>query len=325
MKILTNLLCVAAVCAMLAPAQTKRSMAVETFDYSTVTSVVQAVFGTQVDIGTGIGAMMVKRIAQDGKFTVVERRKVANIMKEQDFAASNRVKKGTGARIGQIRGADYTLMGDIVAFGRDDRRRAAGIGVVVPGAAGVGIGYKNTAKAVVVLNYRLVDNESSEIVATGEARGESKRDSKGGLAGMWAGGVLVGGGFASNASNFAETIIGEAVLDACDKLAADLNQRGTNIASTAKEIDLEALVADVNGGAMTINAGSSSGVTAGMKLTVFRKGKEIKDPATGEVLDVQTERIGEFTVTTVRERIATGVYAGGAAKVGDMVRSGSEN
>ncbi len=35
----------------------------------------------------GIQAMMTKRIAQDGRFTVVERRKVNDVMREQDFAA----------------------------------------------------------------------------------------------------------------------------------------------------------------------------------------------------------------------------------------------
>jgi curli biogenesis system outer membrane secretion channel CsgG len=301
--------------------QTKRSVTIEPFDYSTVQSVAQAIFGTQVDIGTGISAMLTTRVSQDGKFTVVERRKVANIMKEQDFGASNRVKKGTQARIGQIRGADFTLMGDIVVFGRDDRRNAGGVGVVVPGAGGVAAGYGKTDKAVVVLAYRLVDNESSEIVASGEARGESKRSSRGGLAGLFAGGVLVGGGFSSNASNFAETIIGEAVMDAVTKLSADLSTRGMSAAGSAKEVEIDALVADVSGGSMTINAGSSAGVGQGMKLVVYRKGKEIKDPASGEVLDVQTERIGELTITTVRERIAMGAYSGAPAKVGDIVRN----
>lgn len=310
----------AAVCL---PAQAKRSVAVESFDYSTVMSTVQAVFGTQVDVGTGIGALMVKRIAQDGKFTVVERRKVANIMKEQDFAASNRVKKGTGARIGQIRGADFTLMGDIVAFGRDDRRIGGVAGASVNGRGGVGGLSRATGKAVVVLNYRLVDNETSEIIATGEARGESKRSSTGGLAGMWTGGTLIGGGFGNNASNFHETIIGEAVIDAVDKLAADLNSRGGSVAGTPKELEVEALVADVSGASMTITAGSNSGVTPGVRLGVFRKGKEIKDPVTGEVLDVQTDRIGDFTVQTVRERIAIGTYNGQPAKVGDIVRTGN--
>ena len=106
----------------------QKAMTIEDFDYSTVMTSVQAVFGTQMNIGQGIQAMLVKRVAEGGKFTIVERRKVGNIMKEQDFAASNRVKQGSGARIGQIRGADLTLMGDIVVFGRDDRKTSAGVG-----------------------------------------------------------------------------------------------------------------------------------------------------------------------------------------------------
>ena len=84
---------------------------------------------------------------------------------------------------------------------------------------------------------------------------------------------------------------------------------------------MEASVADISGSNLTINSGSGNGIAVGMKLTVFRKGKEIKDPTTGEVLDVQTERIGDLVITSVRERIATGTYSGTAAKVGDVVRN----
>jgi curli biogenesis system outer membrane secretion channel CsgG len=303
-----------------AAAQSKRSLAVDQFDFSTVQSAVSAIFGTNVDVGKGIQSLMVKRIATDGKFTVVERQKIATVLKEQDFDASNRVKKGTGARIGQVRGADFALMGDIVVFGRDDRHNGGGGGIGVGGVGVGGGGYKNTAKAVVVLDYRLVDNETSEIVASGEARGESKRSSKGGMAGFFAGGVLVGGGFGSNASNFGETIIGEAVMDACDHLAQDVSQRTADIASSAKEVEIEALVADVNGSTMVINAGAQAGVRVGDQLTVFHKGKEIKDPATGEVLDVQVDQIGTVTITNVRDRIATGTYSGSLARAGDVVR-----
>ena len=109
-------------CAAVAPAQQKKALSIDPFDYSAVMTSVQAIFGTQMNIGQGIQAMMTKRIAQDGRFTVIERRKVNEMIHEQDFDAGNRVKKGTGARVGQIRGADLTLMGDIVVFGRDDRR-----------------------------------------------------------------------------------------------------------------------------------------------------------------------------------------------------------
>ena len=96
------LACLVAASATLASAQTKKALMIEPFDYSTVMTSVQAIFGTQQNIGTGIAAMLTTRITQDGKFTVVERRKVANITKEQDFAASNRVKQGSGARVGGL-------------------------------------------------------------------------------------------------------------------------------------------------------------------------------------------------------------------------------
>jgi curli biogenesis system outer membrane secretion channel CsgG len=191
-KLLVSLL---AASATLVSAQSKKALMIEPFDYSTVMTAVQSIFGTQQNIGTGIAAMLTTRVTQDGKFTVVERRKVANLTKEQDFAASNRVKQGTGARVGQIRGADLTLMGDIVVFGRDDRKVGGGAGAIVGGAGGVIGGSKSDAKAVVVIDYRLVDAETSEVVGSGEARGESKRTSKGFGAAMFAGGVGAGGGF----------------------------------------------------------------------------------------------------------------------------------
>src|ERR1700691_3774051 len=168
--------------------QAKKTMSIDNFDYSTVMTAVQSIFGTTQNIGQGINAMMTKRIAEDGRFTVVERRKTNELLKEQDFAASNRVKQGTGARVGQIKGADLTLMGDIVVFGRDDRKVGGVAGAAVPGAGAIVGGFKTDSKAVVVLDYRIVDVETSEVVATGEARGESKRTSKGFGAALLAGG-----------------------------------------------------------------------------------------------------------------------------------------
>jgi curli biogenesis system outer membrane secretion channel CsgG len=301
--------------------QAKKTMSIEPFDYSTVMTGVQAIFGTQQNIGQGIAAMMTNRIAQDGKYTVVERRKLEALTKEQDFNASNRVKQGTGARIGQIKGAQLTLAGDIVVFGRDDRHVGGAVGGGTFGAAaGIG-GYKNTDKAVVVLNYRLIDVETSEIVATGEARGESKRTSKGFGAGLWAGGVLAGGNINMTSSNFAETIIGEATTDAVNKLAAQLNASTLQGGADSREMDLDARVADVSGNSITINAGAAAGLQPGQTFTVYHKGKEIKDPSTGEVLDVQTTPIGQFTVTMVRDRITVGNFSGsGQPVVGDVVR-----
>jgi hypothetical protein len=86
-------------------------------------------------------------------------------------------------------------------------------------------------------------------------------------------------------------------------------------------LDLDARVADVSGASITINAGAAAGLQAGQTFTIYHKGKEIKDPTTGEVLDVQTTPLGKLTITVVRDRIAIGNFAGsGVPVVGDVVR-----
>lgn len=320
MKLKTAILALLASAAV-APAQDKKALSIDPFDYSAVMTAVQSIFGTQVNIGQGIQAMMTKRIVQDGRFTVVERRKVNEVIHEQDFDASNRVKKGSGARVGQIKGADLTLMGDIVVFGRDDRRNGGFAGAGVPGVGAVAGGYKQTNKAVVVLDYRIVDVETSEVIASGEARGESKRTSAGGGAGFFVGGIGAGAGYNMASSNFAETIIGEATMDAVDKLAIDVRNVNLQGGATSRDQDLDALVADVSDNTITINAGSAAGLQVGQTFTIYHKGKVIKDPATGEVLDVQTTPLGQLTLTMVRDKISMGTYSGSAKPVvGDVVR-----
>ena len=299
--------------------QQKRTLSLDEFDYSTVTTQIQAIFGTQQDIGRGIKAMLTHRITQGGKFVVVERAKMDLLLKEQQFAASNRVKRGTGARSGEMKGAQFMLQGDIVAFGRDDRRKAGVVGAVVPGAGGIIGGYKAVNKAVVVLSFRVLNVETGETLITGEARGESKRESKGGFAGMVIGGVGGGGGgFDMSSSNFAETIIGEATLDACDKLVVQLDAQQMNARQTHNS-DIQGAVAIVEGSTLYLNVGADAGVQVGDTFRISRVLKEVRDPVTKEVLDLQTSPVATMKVTVVRPRISIGTASGGQAEVGDRV------
>ena len=299
-------------------------LAVEEFEFSTVKTSVQAIFGTQEDIGKGIRALLVTRLQQAGKITVLERAAIKKVMAEQDFGASNRVKKGSGARIGGILGADAMLMGDIVAFGRDDRNKQVNVGAAtsrIPKVGGLLGGVrlgKKEEKAVVVIAYRIVDAETSEVIETGEARGESKRESKG-FGGLLAGsGVGVAGGVDMASSNFAQTIIGEAVIAACDQLGEKMNAKIPTL--PVKDPDIEGRVADVSGGQLTLTVGTNDGVLTGDVFDVYKVLGEVKDPITKEVLDIQTEKIGEMQIVSVREKIAVGRYQGSAAPVGAVAR-----
>jgi len=312
-----------AVAQALANAQKKR-VAVYPFDYSAVMNQVQAIFNTQANIGQGIRAMAQTRLTQDGKVVVVEREKMEAILKEQDNGVGNRVKPGSAPRIGKISGADAILAGDIVVFGRDDKKKGGGVGgfgqlCTFCGLAGGALkGFKKEEKAVVVIDYRLIDAETSEIIATGEARGESKRTSMdwGAFAGGYRG--AGGGSFDMTSSNFAETIIGEATKDCVDKLIAGFTTQAEAMKKRVREV--EAYVADVSGASMVISAGSGDGVNAGETFEIFRVDREVKDPVTKEVLDRVVTKVGECKIASVRDKIATGSYSGSPATVGMVAR-----
>lgn len=297
-------------------AATRRRVIIDEFDYSAVVNQVQTIFGTQKDIGKGIRAMLIKRVAESNQMIVVERQKIDMVQREQDRNVGTRVKQGTGGRVGRISGADAILMGDIVIFGRDDKRTKIG---GLAGRAGLGAGalgsLMSQERAVVAINYRLVDAETSEVLATGEKRGESVRKSRGlgGLAGAVGQGVA-GISVDMTSSNFAETIIGEATMDCVNQLTGVLDQQVPRL--EGKKVEVEAFIVDVNGSNVMIGAGSDEGVNVGEVFDVLRIVREVKDPVTKDVIDRVTEPVGTLTIFSVRNRSAIGTYTGGPVQAG---------
>lgn len=84
---------------------------------------------------------------------------------------------------------------------------------------------------------------------------------------------------------------------------------------------LDGLVADVNGKTLILNVGKSNGVQVGDKLKIGRTTKEIKDPATGNVLRKVDTPLGTVTITEVEDASSEGTYSGlSGVKVGDHVK-----
>lgn len=300
----------------------KRVVAIDEFDFGTVQSSVAAIFGTQVNIGKGILALLTKRLAEEGKYRIVERKNIQKVLGEQDFGASNRVKQGTQAKIGRVQGADAILMGTITVFGSDTRKNnvnTSALGIPTPRIfGGVNVGNR-TDKAIVEISYRLIDAESSEVIAVGEARGESKRKGNSvGVAGFY-GGRGGAGSVDMSSSNFQETVIGEATVDCINKLSAIANQSESKIAR--RSADVEAKIADISGNKIYLAAGANDGVQQCDRFEISRIIKEIKDPSTGEVLDLQTEKVGELMVMEVRDKISIAYFNGSAMpKVGYVAK-----
>ncbi|MEK7841471.1 MAG: FlgO family outer membrane protein, partial [Deltaproteobacteria bacterium] len=79
---------------------------------------------------------------------------------------------------------------------------------------------------------------------------------------------------------------------------------------------------------VTIDIGKLAGAKVGKRFIVFKEGKAIKHPKTGEVLDIERIDIGEVEVRAVKEKTATGVIlreaSGQKIEYGNMVRSSVE-
>ena len=289
----------------------KRRLSIKAFDYSTVMNWVQYWFNNPVNIGEGIRAMLTVRMAQAKNITLVERANLKDVMNEQDLGASNRVKKGTNARIGQLSGADAMLMGDIVIFGRDDTTKRKGVGAIIGRfnpTVGAVVAINKEEKAVVGINLRLVDAENGEVIETAEARGESSRSSKDYAGVLGVKGVAVGAKADMTSSNFAQTIIGEATSNAVDNILKYLETKIPALPPKPREIEGRVATVTSNGAVLTV--GSSDGVMRGDRFEVLKINGEIKDPATKEVIDLDTVKVGEFVADAIREKTSSGAYGG---------------
>jgi curli biogenesis system outer membrane secretion channel CsgG len=298
-----------------AGAQDRKRVAVLDFEYQTVHQSVYDVFGSNVDIGKGISNMLVTDLVRNGTYSVIERQALDKILSEQNFQTSGRADPSTAAQLGKMLGVDAVIIGAITQFGRDDKKVGIGAAPKIGPVRIGGIG-KSESKATVVLDARIIDVQTGEILAVATGKGESKR----GGAKFFAGGTPLGsGGIDMSSSNFQSTIIGEATRAAADQLIGEVTGASTKI--VARVVPISALVADVSGSEVTISVGTAAGVKNGGSYEVTRPGREIKDPATGRVIRRVTSPVGTLKITEVGPDFAVGQLTGGPAKAGDCVGS----
>jgi curli biogenesis system outer membrane secretion channel CsgG len=303
--------------ALAGQAPPKRRIAVLDFDYATVHQWVYDIFGSDQDIGKGIADMLVTNLVRNGTYSVIERKQLDQVLREQNFQQSGRADPSSAVQLAKILGVDAIIIGSITQFGRDDKKLGVGGAGVHVGGIGIGGFGKKSAKAVVQIDARIVSTTTAEILGVATGHGESKRSGLTLAGGLAIGGTGGAGVLDMGSSNFANTIIGEATRLAVDSLTGQLASAAGGIQET--KVEIRALVADVSGGEVTINMGTGAGVKVGGEYDVVRPGREIRDPATGRVLRRTTTPVGKLKISQADEGSATGTLTGGPARVGDCV------
>jgi curli biogenesis system outer membrane secretion channel CsgG len=297
----------------------KRRIAVLPFEYGAVQSWVGS-----YDVGKGITSMLVTKLVEDGTFSVIEREALDQVLKEQNLSLSGRADPETAVRIGKLLNVDAIVVGTVTEFGFENKHMNVGTGVgygagyipyvggLVGGLGGVG---KNKSKAKVSVDARLVDINTSEILATAHGTGMSSRS------GMSLYGGYTGVDFGS--SGFESTIAGEATIGAVDDL------KGQMLAWAAKIPDNKAIalagvtgkIADVTGKQVIINLGKTNGMSIGDNLQVEQPFKTVKDPTTGKVIKEMSNTVAIVKLSEIDTTSSTGdIIKGSGVRVGDTVR-----
>lgn len=130
----------------------------------------------QGGVGRVLTNILTNELAARPVFTVVERRRLMAVLEEQDLALSGRLAPGDGAKIGQLTGADYLVMGTVTAFEKDVERHAR------RGFFGGASAGKETRTSYLAIDLRVVDTSSGEIAFARSIEGRStKTETSGGL------------------------------------------------------------------------------------------------------------------------------------------------
>ena len=143
------------------------------------------------------------------------------------------------------------------------------------------------------------------------AENPRKKSKSLGIEGLGAGSGGAGGGFFQNAmtsSDFEKTILGEATLDAVDKIVKELEAKIPQL--PAKPRSLQGRLAAITDGGVYLALSSNDGVLLGDRFEVRQISNEVFDPQTKESIAVEAVKVGEVVVKEVDGKSSLGDYGG---------------
>ena len=243
-------------------------------------------------LGAAAADELTTQLVRSGRFSVIERHELDAVLAEQDFGTSGRVNASTAAAVGKVLGAQLMVTGSITQFSVETKR--AGIG---------GIGASFT-EAESIVDVRIVNTVTSEILAVAEGKGKKRL-----------GGIQINS--ISFEQNFDEGLAQEALRPAIEEAVEEIVGQARSFEGL-KPVMPPASIVGSRGSDYYIDRGENFGVTVGQLFAVMSVVDEIKD-AQGNVLDRITDRVGLLEVTRVLGQSAVCRLVEGSAAEGDSV------
>ncbi|NBB91855.1 MAG: SH3 domain-containing protein [Gammaproteobacteria bacterium] len=242
-------------------------------------------------IGDGMADMLTTALFNSGRFIVLEREAIDDVLAEQDLGASGRVRESTAAEIGEIEGAEILVVAAVTEFSENasGTRGSLGgsrIGRVIGGIAG------GSSSAHMAIDLRIIDTNTSRILAATSVEGEARDFDLGGALAGYTGSYALGGSLSSWQNTPREKALRQVIGKAVEEVVRRTPQRFYRHGSQAQAGYQATSTASGSGG----GTGEQVVITAS-SLNV-RSGPGGENPAqfslsSGSIVDVMT-RAGDW-------------------------------
>ncbi|GJL77268.1 MAG: hypothetical protein NPINA01_02570 [Nitrospinaceae bacterium] len=264
-------------------AQFRKTIAVAKFENRTTAA-------GQINLGSGMADQLTNALVQSGNFVVLERRGIADVLYEQDFARSKRAQDSTTAGTGKMVPAQILIKGSITEFQLQEAGLGAGVSY-----KGFSVGGESSI-AHLALILRIIDTTTGRVLDS--VRLEGKAEGKGYKFGVSYMGVGIDG------EKFDNTALSKAVQKVIDKGVE-------RIANHLNQIPFQGKVIWMEGDSCYTNIGSRNQVHGGDLFDVYSPGDELIDPDTGEQLGSLKKKVGTVVISSPQKKFSKAFAANG--------------
>ena len=245
------------------------------------------------DLGGGMTEKLIEALIDTGKFVVLERQALADVLAEQNLGNVANVEP---AVIGRLTSAQALIRGVITNVeGADDEGGSWKIGKIrVRG---------KRQEISVKVNLRIVDTITAQVIESKTVEGIAQFR-----------GFGIQKGWGNDIKVNRNLPIGKAMDDAVAQAVA-------KIVAGMENIPWQGSVSRVSGRQIIVNAGYQENVVSGMEMRVFERGAEIIDKDTNETLGRLDEEIGVIRIERVEPRFSIAeIVQGQGFAAGNIVR-----
>ena len=213
--------------------------------------------------------LLITSLVASGRFDVIERSKIVQVLAEQDLALTGIMDESTAAEVGQVVGAEWVILGTVTSATQQDIDKFGYILAVIE----------------VAVDVRAVDATTGKIMLSQQASGRNENKVV----------VTSEGTRVSGAIDYAAAYA-KAAQQAIDGIGLKMGNL----------FPLLGYVVNVDGNRVVTDIGEERGVAVGDQFVVFRVTTEIRHPVSGERIGWNKEVLATLKIRGTERSLSTG-------------------